>query len=234
MPGVERYGGFWTRRRAWQWVVAGIALTVIGHLLDSIPVVAGLQHVTEWVAANLRAVQPFAIADLFFDATRGHRGLWFCEPVGDTLGCGSVFGLANVGIASLFAAPRVAKTLWHEGGVISLALFGLTLLGMAAIILSGWRDAIKENGSLGTALITTVGVLALGPLAAGALFWLLLQFLLLLTWLIGVALAGVAWCIATFGAAYKGFALVFESIKKGDELQKSAALLTGKPPPPEA
>ena len=227
----ERFKAFLTKKRSWKWLVAGLAMVVVGHLLEGVPILANLGRLTEWVAANLRAVQPFAIADAFFDATRGHRGLWFCAPVGEK-GCGSVFGVANIGIASLFAIPRVAVTIWRDDGILATILFGLTILAMGLVIIGVWSDVNKPDGGPGKALLGTVGTLALGPLAGGVVFWVLLKFLVLLTIIVGMVLAGITWFIATFGLVYKIGALLFEAAEKGEGLEKKAALLIGNDEPP--
>jgi len=228
---VDRYKTFFTRKHSWKWIVAGLAIVLVGHLLEGVAVLSSLQHLTGWVATNLHAVQPFAIANAFFDATRGHRGLWFCAPVGES-GCGSVFGLANIGLASLFAIPRVAATIWRDDGMLATLLFGLTVLAMAMTIGIGWRNISKPDGGFGKAALGTVAILALGPLMAGVLFWLLLQLLLLLTLIVGAVLAGLTWCVATFGLIYKICALLFEAVDKGDVLEDNAAMLIGKEDPP--
>jgi hypothetical protein len=227
----ERFKAFFSTKRSWKWLVAGLAMVIVGHLLEGVPILSSLQRFTEWVAGNLRAVQPFAIADAFFDATRGHRGLWFCAPVGES-GCGSVVGIANIGLASLFAIPRVAATIWRDDGMLATVLFGLTILAMALVIIGVWSDINKPDGGLGKALLGTVGTLALGPLAGGVVFWVLLKFLLLLTIMVGMVLAGIAWFIATFGLIYKIGALLFEAAEKGEGLEKKAALLMGRNEPP--
>ena len=229
----ERFKAFFFKKRSWKWLLVGLAVVVVGHVLEGVPILASLQRLTAWVAANLRAVQPFAIADAYFEATRGHRGLWFCPPVGAD-GCGSVFGIANIGLASLFATPRVAATIWRDDGLLATILFGLTVLAMALTIISGWRDIDKPDGGFGKALLSTAGVLALGPLAGGVVFWILLQFLLLLTIIVGMVLAGITWFIATFGLLYKIAAILFEAVEKGEGLEKKAALLIGEEEPPAA
>jgi hypothetical protein len=233
MTVIERWKAFVTRQRKWPWIAAGLAVVLIGHLLEGVNVLSGLQHITESVKNGLHAVQPFAIADAFWQADRGHRGLWFCEPIDPGLGCGSVFGLANVGIASLLAVPRVGREIWHDGGWIAIILYGLTVLGIGLSIIGAWRDMDKPDNGFGKTLLMTAGMLALGPLFAGVVFWLLLQFLLLLTIVVGAVLSGIIWLIATFGAIYKVAMMFIEGIKTGDEIEENSSLLVGKEPPPK-
>ena len=231
---VERYKAFFTRQRSWTWIAAGLAMAIIGHLLEGVAVLTGLQRLTAKVADSLHAVQPFAIADAFWQAIQGHRGLWFCAPVGADHGCGSVIGAANMGIASLLAVPHVGREIWHDGGALATILFGLTVAGIAIAIVGSWNDINKPDGGLGKTLLTTIMLLALGPLFAGVIFWLLLQLLLLLTFVFGAVLSGITWCIATFGVLYKFAMFLIEALKTGDELQENAVLLVGKGTPPEA
>lgn len=231
---VERYKAFFGKKRSWKWLAAGLAMVVIGHLLEGVSVLAGMQRLTAKVADGLHAVQPFAIADAFWQAVQGHRGLWFCAPVGADHGCGSVAGMANMGLASLFAVPHVGREIWHDGGLLATILFGLTVVGIAMAIIGSWADVNKPDGGLGKTLISTITLLALGPLFAGVVFWLLLKFLLLLTVVFGAVLSGITWLIATFGAIYKFAMFLLEAVKTGDELQENASLLVGKGPPPEA
>lgn len=234
---IDHLKKFATKKRSWKWIAAGFAVAAIGHLLEGVPVISRLQGLSTWLASSLKAVQPFAIVGAFMDAARGHRGLWFCEPIGSFSSsdrCNGLIELANNGLASLFAIPRVATAIWQSGGVISTLLFMTTVVAMGMMIVGAWRDIDKPNGGFGQAVLNTIGLLALGPLAAGAIFWALLQLLLFLTFIFGTVLAGVAWCIATLGTAYKVGAFVFGAVKSGDELQENATILTGKEGPPEA
>lgn len=233
MPIVEQFQEFLTRKRSWKFLACAFALAVVGHMLEGVPMLETLRTITGSLKSGLLAVQPFAIADIIYESSVGHSGLWFCAPVGasafDPNRCSGLFYLINMAFAAVIGLPEVAMTVWEQGGLINGAVFVVTI-GVIGLLVAG---GIAEGASTRTPYQAGVGVIVMilvGPWVAGAIFWLLLMLLYVLVFLFGEVLAWIAWLIVTFAGVYKVAAFGLGVVKSADSMQDTHKLLTGGRP----
>ena len=222
---VERAKSFFLRKRKKRWLLAGLALLLLGQWLDAKELsLGGIAStgvaLTESMHERLEELDPGYVLDRYYERGIGHL-----------TSDGRAPGVFSSAWATVWATPAVARDIWRKGGWFERLLFALTFAGVVGGIAAAWRS---KDATLPTAFFTTVALILMGPLLGSLLCWIVLQLLLLLTFLIGRVFAGLAVVAAVLGGAWQFGKTVIEFLKKADEAEESVQsvreIVAPKPP----
>ncbi len=219
---------------SWPYLLAALAVAVVGHYLSELEIVAPLRALTAQLLGDLQVISPLNMMGAYYAELTGCSVAYADGAVSgacDTNAVGrqmTLYGLS--GISTVFwpvvVLAKTAIVVWDTSGWMGRIIYLATLPvgGIAAI------GAVDKTGDTSDEWTVFGWVLfaALLPLFAGAVALVLQGMLIIILWIVGKTLAAIVWGVTVAAGPIAYARHGFSLMKEAKELEEGHATLKGE------